>query len=78
LESERLMTSPQSTYSLAFFPDELTLLDEAFSYLSHVVAAPSNPTTSLLGPAHVETVIQILDRWPESQRFPGTSYLSAA
>jgi phospholipase A-2-activating protein len=57
-----------SAYSLAMYPDELRAVDEAFSYLSQAVAgkASSNKVT----PAHVEALIQILNRWPSSQRFP--------
>jgi len=59
------------------YPDEISALDEAFAYLSQVTgAATRRPATSLTA-IHVEAIIQILDRWPPSQRFPGMSvYIS--
>jgi phospholipase A-2-activating protein len=62
----------KSTYSLALYPKEISLLDDLFSYLSQVVASLAVSPTSPLKPAHVEVILQILDRWPESQLFPGT------
>jgi len=50
------------------YPDEISHLEEAFSFLSQSTAGKS-PAAKLSTP-HVETVIQILDRWPASQRFP--------
>jgi hypothetical protein len=45
------------------------MLDEIFSYLSQAVTA-SDPTPCVVGSGHLDTIIQVLDRWPESQRFP--------
>jgi phospholipase A-2-activating protein len=59
----------QSTSSLAMYPDEIAHLEDAFSFLAQSTAGKS-PTVHLTS-AHVETVAQILDRWPASQRFPG-------
>lgn len=64
------LTFVQSTSSLAMYPDEISHLEEAFSFLSQSTAGKS-PAAKLSTP-HVETVVQILDRWPASQRFPGT------
>jgi phospholipase A-2-activating protein len=52
------------------YPDETIHLEEAFTFLAQSTAGKS-PTVKLSS-AHVETVVQILDRWPASQRFPGT------
>jgi phospholipase A-2-activating protein len=57
-----------SAYSLAMYPDELSAVDETFSYLSQAVAG--KPSSNKVTPVHVEALIQILTRWPSSQRFP--------
>jgi|ERR1700691_401333 phospholipase A-2-activating protein len=54
------------------YPDEVNLIDEAFTYLTHALAVPPIPQTVALSVNHFEAIIQILDRWPLSQRFPGT------
>ncbi|KAF8163523.1 phospholipase A-2-activating protein [Crassisporium funariophilum] len=59
-----------STSSLAMYPDEINLLDEAFAYLSQVTVSPARPPSNSLTHVHVEAIIQILERWPSSQRFP--------
>ena len=64
------LTFVQSTSALAMYPDEVGHLEEVFTFLAQSTAGRS-PTARLTS-AHVETVIQILDRWPASQRFPGT------
>ncbi|EGN95604.1 hypothetical protein SERLA73DRAFT_95149 [Serpula lacrymans var. lacrymans S7.3] len=58
-----------STASLAMYPEEHMMIDEAFTYLSQAISSPTRPS-SALGSPHVEAIIQILDRWPASQRFP--------
>jgi len=58
-----------STMSLALYPDEVNLIDEVFAYLNQALAGTPTPQNiSLI--AHVDAIIQILDRWPLSQRFP--------
>jgi len=57
-----------SAYSLAMYPDEQRAVDQAFSYLTQVVAG-KDPTKKVTS-THVEAIIQILNRWPLSQRFP--------
>lgn len=59
----------QSTSSLAMYPQELTVMDETFAYLSRAVVSAHSP--NVLTATHVDAIIQILDRWPSSQRFPG-------
>jgi phospholipase A-2-activating protein len=59
-----------STSSLAMYPEEAASIDEAFTYLTEVTATPPRSPTTLLNSTHVETLIQVLDRWPLSQRFP--------
>src|SRR6266404_1052877 len=56
------------------YPDEIGHLEDAFTLLSQSTAGKT-PTVKLTS-AHVETVIQMLNRWPASQRFPG-AYLVA-
>jgi phospholipase A-2-activating protein len=70
--SSELISTSQSTYSVALYPEEIKLLDETFSYLSQVVAS-ATPSGSPPNAMHVDAIIQILDRWPASQRFPGTT-----
>jgi phospholipase A-2-activating protein len=63
------LTCVQSTSALALYPEEIDHLEEVFSFLAQSAAGRS-PTANLAN-KHVETVVQILKRWPESQRFPG-------
>lgn len=57
--------------SLAMYPEEVNLIDEVFAYLNQALAEPPTPPTIPLNPTHVDAIIQILDRWPLFQRFPG-------
>ncbi|KAI9446298.1 WD40-repeat-containing domain protein [Lactarius indigo] len=65
---DQALRSEISTSALAMYPDEIGHLEEAFTFLSKSIAGKS-PTVKLTS-AHVETVVQILNRWPASQRFP--------
>ncbi|KAI9466370.1 WD40-repeat-containing domain protein [Lactarius psammicola] len=65
---DQALRSEISTSALAMYPDEIGHLEEAFSFLSRSIAGKSQ--TVKLTSAHVETVVQILNRWPASQRFP--------
>jgi phospholipase A-2-activating protein len=61
----------QSTSSIAMYPQEVTLFEEIFTYLTTVAASsPPSKAPSRLSPAHIEAIISILERWPSSQRFP--------
>jgi phospholipase A-2-activating protein len=64
--------SIQSTSSLAMYPEEIHLIDEAFTFLTQALAVPPIPPTLSLSVKHSEAIMQVLDRWPLSQRFPGT------
>ncbi|KAJ6531209.1 WD40-repeat-containing domain protein [Mycena capillaripes] len=57
-----------STSSLAFYPEEDRSIDEAFAYVQKCAAGkrPTNP----LGSVHVDSVIQVLERWPAGLRLP--------
>ena len=57
------------------YPEEVNRIDETFDYLSSVTASPPRTPSSSLTAAHVESIIQILERWPSSQRFPGMCLL---
>jgi phospholipase A-2-activating protein len=59
-----------STMSLAMYPDEVNLIDEVFKYLNQALAEPPTAPKTPLSPTHLDAIIQILDRWPLSQRFP--------
>jgi len=65
---DQALRSEISTSSLAMYPDEIAHLEDAFAFLAQSTAGKS-PTVNLTS-AHVETIVQILDRWPASQRFP--------
>ncbi|OAX34542.1 phospholipase A-2-activating protein [Rhizopogon vinicolor AM-OR11-026] len=59
-----------STSSLAMDREELVVIEEAFTYLSQVTSSTSRNAPAQLGSSHVDIIVQILDRWPSSQRFP--------
>lgn len=59
-----------STASLAMYPEELVIIEEAFNYLSQVTSTTSRSSLTPLGGSHIDAIIQILERWPASQRFP--------
>ena len=63
------LTCVQSTSALALYPEETGHLEEIFTFLAQS-ATERSPTVNLAN-LHVETVVQILERWPASQRFPG-------
>ncbi|KAI0256861.1 WD40-repeat-containing domain protein [Lactifluus subvellereus] len=65
---DQALRSEISTSALAMYPDEIGHLEEAFTFLAQSAAGKS-PTVKLTS-AHVETVVQMLNRWPASQRFP--------
>ncbi|KAH7908765.1 WD40-repeat-containing domain protein [Hygrophoropsis aurantiaca] len=67
---DEALRSEISTASLAMYPEELLLIDECFTYLSQITSQQPHGTVPPLGSAHIEAIIQILDRWPASQRFP--------
>jgi phospholipase A-2-activating protein len=60
------------------YPDEMKLIEQTFTYLSQALAVPPIPPTVDLTIHHTEAVIQILDRWPSFQRFPGTQIPQAS
>ena len=53
------------------YPQEIEAINETFAHLTKAVAS-QQPHTSFTT-NHVDAIIQILDRWPVSQRFPGMS-----
>ncbi|KLO19214.1 phospholipase A-2-activating protein [Schizopora paradoxa] len=59
-----------STSSLALYPDETTSLDETLTYLTQATQSGVAPEGAPLSDSHLEAVIQILQRWPSSSRFP--------
>ncbi|KAI0306420.1 phospholipase A-2-activating protein [Multifurca ochricompacta] len=65
---DQALRSEISTSALAMYPDEIGHLEETFTFLAQSTAGKS-PTVKLTN-AHVETVVQMLNRWPASQRFP--------
>ncbi|KAI0273434.1 phospholipase A-2-activating protein [Gloeopeniophorella convolvens] len=65
---DQALRSEISTSALAMYPDEIGHLEEAFTFLAQS-SAGKTPTATLTS-AHVETVVQMLNRWPASQRFP--------
>lgn len=61
---------PKSTSALAISQAEMDSLDQSFDFLTKATTATGMPTPSSLSSSHVDTVVQILERWPASQRFP--------
>ncbi|GJJ12306.1 hypothetical protein Clacol_006547 [Clathrus columnatus] len=59
-----------STSSLAISTQEMYTIDQAFDELSFTLGASSFRGTSPITNVHVDVLIQILERWPVSQRFP--------
>lgn len=51
--------------------EELIVIEEAFTYLAQFTSDTSQNSLTPLGGPHVDAIVQILDRWPASQRFPG-------
>jgi phospholipase A-2-activating protein len=70
------LTFIQSTSALALYPEEIGHLEEIFTFLTQS-AAERSPTVNLTN-THVDTVVQILDRWPASQRFPGNHCMACS
>jgi len=52
------------------YPEEITLLDATFIYLSEATASPSRKPSTSLSSAQVDAIASILERWPSSQLFP--------
>lgn len=65
---DQALRSEISTSALALYPEEIDHLEEVFTFLAQSTTERS-PTVNLTN-THVETVVQILERWPASQRFP--------
>lgn len=59
-----------STATLAMYPEESATIEEAFTYLSQATSTTSQRSLPPLGGSHAEAIIQVLERWPASQRFP--------
>ncbi|KAI0636627.1 phospholipase A-2-activating protein [Trametes polyzona] len=59
-----------STGYLAMYPQELNLIDETFTYLAQAVSHPLDPPVKKLTGNHIDAIIQLLERWPQSQIFP--------
>ena len=62
----------QSTSSLGMYPQELNLIEETFTYLTQAVSHPLDPPSKRLTGSHIDAIIQLLERWPQSQLFPRT------
>ncbi|PFH54172.1 hypothetical protein AMATHDRAFT_72694 [Amanita thiersii Skay4041] len=59
-----------STSTLAMYPEEIHAFDDAFAQLSLLTATPSQKPAQPLSAVHIEAVMQVLERWPASPRFP--------
>jgi hypothetical protein len=62
----------KSTAHLALFPEEMSLFMEIFNYLAAITADEDLTGVVAPGLEHVEAIINVLDRWPATHRFPGT------
>lgn len=58
------------------YPDELGSMQDIFTYLSHVSATPPQAAPNSLKSSHIEAIVQVLDKWPSAQCFPGPYYQS--
>ncbi|OBZ65658.1 Phospholipase A-2-activating protein [Grifola frondosa] len=67
---DEVLRNEISTSSFSMYPQELNLIDEAFQYLSQAVSHPLDPPSIKLTPNHIDAIIQLLERWPSSPRFP--------
>ncbi|TFK54682.1 phospholipase A-2-activating protein [Heliocybe sulcata] len=67
-EIDEALRNEISASSLAMYPQEIRMIDEAFLFLTQATSGsvPSTP----LNAQHLEAITSILDRWPTSQRFP--------
>ena len=54
------------------YPQELNLIEETFTYLTQAVSHPLDPPSKRLTGSHIDAIIQLLERWPQSQLFPRT------
>ena len=54
------------------YPQELNLIEETFTYLTQAVSHPLDPPSKKLTHTHIDAIIQLLERWPQSQLFPRT------
>ncbi|KAF9532143.1 phospholipase A-2-activating protein [Crepidotus variabilis] len=59
-----------STSTIAMYPEEATLVEEIFTYLTQVTSTPDKTPSGPLTAAHIDAISAILERWPLSQRFP--------
>ncbi|RPD66480.1 phospholipase A-2-activating protein [Lentinus tigrinus ALCF2SS1-7] len=59
-----------STGYLAMYPQELNSIEETFTYLTQAVSHPLDPPSKKLTGSHIDAIIQLLERWPQSQLFP--------
>ncbi|TCD70923.1 hypothetical protein EIP91_000829 [Steccherinum ochraceum] len=68
---DEVLRNEISTSSLSMYSKELNLIDETFVYLSQAVAKPNEiPAAGAPGAEHIDAIVQLLERWPSSQRFP--------
>ncbi|KIM55050.1 hypothetical protein SCLCIDRAFT_1221454 [Scleroderma citrinum Foug A] len=67
---DEVLRNDISTTTLAMHPEEMVMINEALTYLSNVATPSSSSTRTTIKWTHIETIIQILERWPVSQRFP--------
>lgn len=72
LELDDAFRNEISTVGIATYTPEATKLDEAYTFLYSALSSGSQPPTKVraLDKSHLETIEQLLDRWPNSSRFP--------
>ncbi|KIP12347.1 hypothetical protein PHLGIDRAFT_124238 [Phlebiopsis gigantea 11061_1 CR5-6] len=59
-----------STAPLAMYPDERSLIDDAFLYLQQAVSGSSPNTAPPFTREDIEAILSLLERWPMGSRFP--------
>ena len=72
-----LLLHVQSTGSLVLYPEEKRSLEDIFAYLTEVMDGRAGrlPAKQLQG-THIQTLVRILQRWPDALRFPGSYSLA--
>jgi phospholipase A-2-activating protein len=52
------------------YPDERSMIEEAFMYLEQAIAGVLPITAPAVKREHVNDIIGVLERWPSGARFP--------
>ncbi|KAH8117032.1 phospholipase A-2-activating protein [Phellopilus nigrolimitatus] len=59
-----------STLAMAMYPQESNRFEEAYVFLRQALTSPNNITAPPLRGIHLDAIVQVLERWLPSTRFP--------